>query len=123
MLKPVLTPISSEHLSSRMVLSPAVLRYTSGLRRHAIINGCLVAVTVVSGAYVAGNDAGRAFNTFPKMGDNWFPENILELTPLWKNFVENTATVQFDHRVLALSSLASIWAMYGRARSVQPHRK
>ena len=77
----------------------------------------------MSGAYVAGNDAGRAFNTFPKMGDNWFPENILELTPLWKNFVENTATVQFDHRVLALSSLASIWAMYGRARSVQPHRK
>merc|ERR1711998_709866 len=30
---------------------------------------------------------------------------------------ENTATVQFDHRVLAMSSLASITALYSHARS------
>ena len=27
-------------------------------------------------AYVAGNDAGRAYNTFPKMGDEWIPEGM-----------------------------------------------
>jgi heme a synthase len=65
---------------------------------------------------VAGNDAGRAYNTFPKMGDEWVPEGILELEPLHRNFFENTATVQFDHRVLAMSTAAAIAAMYGMAR-------
>ena len=91
------------------------LKHSAKLRRFAIVNGALVATTVVSGAYVAGNDAGRAFNTFPKMGDVWIPEEILELKPIWRNFVENTATVQFDHRVLAMTTLGSIWAMYGTA--------
>jgi cytochrome c oxidase assembly protein subunit 15 len=82
----------------------------------SIFNGALVASTVLSGAFVAGNDAGRAFNSFPKMGDNWIPDEILEINPIWRNFFENTATVQFDHRVLALSTLGSIAAMYATAR-------
>ena len=44
-----------------------------------------------SGAYVAGNDAGRAYNTFPMMGDEWIPEGMWTLQPAWRNLVENTA--------------------------------
>ncbi len=93
-------------------LSVDCLKYTGKVRKLAVFNGVLVATTVLSGAYVAGNDAGRAFNTFPKMGDDWIPDEILALRPLWRNFFENTATVQFDHRVLALTTLTSISAMY-----------
>lgn len=75
----------------------------------------LAATTVLSGAYVAGNDAGNAFNTFPMMGDQWVPDEILEMQPLWRNFFENTATVQFDHRVLALTTLTGISGMYAAA--------
>jgi cytochrome c oxidase assembly protein subunit 15 len=46
------------------------------------------------------------------MGDEWVPDEILKLQPQWRNFFENTATVQFDHRVLALTSLSSIAAMF-----------
>lgn len=96
-------------------LSSETLAFAKRSRRFALHNVALVAATVLSGAYVAGNDAGRAYNTFPKMGDDWIPEGILEMTPLWRNFVENTATVQFDHRVLALSTLAAIGLMYKSA--------
>lgn len=37
---------------------------------------------------------GHAYNTFPKMGDNWIPEDIFEMKPLLRNFFENTSLVQ-----------------------------
>eukprot|EP01041_Mallomonas_annulata_P003520 gene3521-7005_t len=97
-------------------MSSTCLQNASGLRRFAIANGILVATTVLSGAYVAGNDAGRAYNTYPDMNGEWIPTGILEMTPLWRNFFENTATVQFDHRVLALTTLGSIGVMYHNAK-------
>ena len=78
----------------------------------AALNGALVATTILSGAYVAGNDAGRAYNTFPKMDDQWVPDGLLEMEPKWRNFVENTATVQFDHRVLAMTTLAGMGVFF-----------
>lgn len=93
-------------------LAPACLKYTSKVRKLALLNGALVATTVLSGGFVAGNDAGRAFNSFPKMGDDWVPEGMMELAPWWRNLFENTATVQFDHRVLALTTITAIGAMY-----------
>lgn len=60
-------------------------------------------VTVVSGGFVAGLKAGFAFNTFPLMNGQWIPENILYMQPLWRNLFENIATVQFTHRLLAIS--------------------
>ena len=68
----------------------------------AVVNGLLVAVTVASGAFVAGNDAGRAFNTFPKMGDDWIPDEVLAMVPVWKNFFENTATVQVRTKYISI---------------------
>eukprot|EP01038_Epipyxis_sp_PR26KG_P008279 gene8279-11207_t len=93
-------------------LSSSCLKYSSKIRKLAILNAGLVATTVLSGAYVAGNDAGRAYNTFPMMNDEWIPSSILELEPKWRNFFENTATVQFDHRLLAYSTIAGIVTMY-----------
>lgn len=37
---------------------------------------------------------GHAYNTFPKMGDTWIPDDIFDLKPLIRNFFENTSTVQ-----------------------------
>ena len=56
--------------------------------------------TSFTGAFVAGLDAGLVYNSFPKMGDNWIPDDILAFVPKWINFTENPTTVQFDHRVL-----------------------
>jgi cytochrome c oxidase assembly protein subunit 15 len=58
------------------------------------------------GAYVAGLDAGFAFNTWPKMGDEWFPSATPMLEPALRNLVDNPTMVQFVHRWLA-------WAVAG----------
>lgn len=91
------------------------LDFAKKTRSSAKLNLALVAVTAMSGAYVAGNDAGRAYNTFPKMGDNWIPYEIFDIIPWWKNFFENTAMVQLNHRILALTTYTSISLMALRA--------
>jgi len=53
------------------------------------------------GAYVAGLEAGYAFNSWPKMGDEWFPAGTPMLEPWLRNFADNPIMVQFIHRWLA----------------------
>ena len=63
----------------------------------------LVFLTAMSGAFVAGMDAGLIYNTFPKMADKWIPDDMIAISPKWKNFTENPTAVQFDHRILVRS--------------------
>ena len=81
----------------------------TSLRRKAFPLAGLIAVTALSGAYVAGLDAGRAYNTFPLMDGKVVPELYWSQWEEkgWRNFFENDAAVQFDHRALALATLAS----------------
>ncbi|CAI5980766.1 unnamed protein product [Closterium sp. NIES-64] len=101
--------------------TPAQLLAAAKLRPLVHPVAMLLGVTAFSGAFVAGNDAGRAFNTFPHMGDHWVPPEILEMTPLHRNLFENTATVQFQHRVLAISTLAAVTGMWYSARKLPLH--
>mmetsp|Transcript_16584 Transcript_16584/g.34139 ORF Transcript_16584/g.34139 Transcript_16584/m.34139 type:complete len:419 (-) Transcript_16584:2113-3369(-) len=89
------------------------LRRTLRLRSGSIFLTSLTGLTIVSGALVAGNDAGRAYNTFPKMDEEWIPSEIGSLTPWYRNLKENTATVQFNHRVLGLSTAAVALGLAG----------
>ena len=55
----------------------------------------LVGVTASSGAFVAGMDAGRAYNTFPLMDGRLVPEEYWSTSlPALRNLFENTAAVQ-----------------------------
>jgi heme a synthase len=82
------------------------LRQAARLRTTSLALMGLTAITITSGALVAGNDAGRAFNTWPKMDGAWIPASILELSPWYRNSLENTATVQWTHRVLGQGTAA-----------------
>jgi len=91
----------------------------------ALALSALVFVTIMSGAFVAGLDAGLAYNTFPLMGGRLVPEAYFEFEPAWINIFENVAAVQFDHRVLAVVTVVAallFWlgirgkAITGRAR-------
>nr|KAG5714197.1 hypothetical protein BaRGS_018414 [Batillaria attramentaria] len=68
----------------------------------------LIFVTAVSGAFVAGLDAGLVYNSWPKMADKWVPDDLGSFDPKWKNIFENPTTVQFNHRHLAESTVALI---------------
>jgi len=60
---------------------------------------------VLSGGFVAGLKAGHAFNTFPLMAGQWIPPGYAVLEPFWRNVFENIPTVQFHHRLLAVTTL------------------
>ncbi|KAK7325019.1 hypothetical protein VNO77_29035 [Canavalia gladiata] len=97
------------------------VRGAAKVRKLALPISLLVGLTAVSGAFVAGNDAGHAFNSFPKMGDSWIPEDIFEMKPLIRNFFENTSTVQLDHRILAIATLISVGALWWSTRKLDIH--
>lgn len=104
----------------------------STLRRSVKGITGLVALTIVSGALVAGLDAGLIYNEFPQMGVGLTPpaselwdahysrkEDRSDLW--WRNILENPSTVQLDHRILATSTFFSIVALFLYAR--RPHLK
>jgi cytochrome c oxidase assembly protein subunit 15 len=94
----------------------------SGSSRHpwygkSLALTALTSVTIVSGGFVAGLKAGKTYNTFPMMGDDWIPPGIMALEPFWRNFFDNATTVQFDHRVLAITTLIAVAMFWYKARS------
>ncbi|KAL1520337.1 hypothetical protein AB1Y20_021927 [Prymnesium parvum] len=96
-------------LQPRADATAAPLRQVHGRMR---LLATLVGVTAVSGAFVAGMQAGLAFNTFPLMEGQIIPRGYMELEPLYRNFFESVPSVQLHHRALALTTLASVTAFW-----------
>jgi cytochrome c oxidase assembly protein subunit 15 len=68
----------------------------------------LITLTVISGGFVAGLKAGLAYNTFPLMAGKWIPPGMFTFEPVWRNVFDNVVTVQFNHRVLAITTFILI---------------
>lgn len=68
----------------------------------------VILLMICSGGFVAGTRAGFIYNTFPMMGEQWIPSQILAISPTWKNAFENPVAVQFVHRCLAALLLVLI---------------
>ncbi len=81
----------------RPIESPRRLRWVAS----ALV--ALILLQIYLGALVAGLDAGLVFNTWPAIDGSFIPDaaRLWFLHPVWKNFFENTLTVQFDHRMAA----------------------
>ena len=73
------------------------------IRAGAIGLLVLVLGQIYLGALVAGLRAGHIYNTWPLIDGAFVPDaaRLLFDVPWWRNFFENTITVQFDHRMLA----------------------
>ncbi|MBT5861425.1 MAG: heme A synthase [Gammaproteobacteria bacterium] len=118
----------SAHLSAAFLIyaymfwvAMSLLFPASGEQRHpwyrkSLAVTVLTSVTIISGGFVAGLKAGKIYNTFPLMGDDWIPPGTMALEPFWRNFFENMTTVQLDHRVLAISTFLVIIGFWVKAR-------
>jgi cytochrome c oxidase assembly protein subunit 15 len=87
-------------------------RRAGRLRGLLIGLAVLVGVTMASGGFVAGLNAGLIYNTFPLMDGRLIPDGYADMQPFAVNLFENVAAVQFDHRVLAVSTVvltAVLW--------------
>ncbi len=94
--------------------------------RPAMALATLTFITILSGGFVAGLDAGHIYNTFPLMGASVVPSEYGQLSPAWRNWFENPAAVQFNHRVLAtvvLTMAAWLWARARRASRTAGERR
>ncbi len=71
----------------------------------------IIFFTVIYGAFMAGLDAGQSFNTWPKMGDNYIPENLIFIEDRLFGFFDNSVFIHFFHRALAYLSFLTILYM------------
>lgn len=75
----------------------------------------LFAIQLWLGALTAGLRAGYAFDSWPLMGDTFFPAGTPMLAPAWRNAVDNPVVVQFLHRWFAVVAAAGLVALGVRA--------
>lgn len=97
-------------------------------RRSVVALTALVSITVLSGALVAGLDAGLIYNEFPKMGiglappsselwDKFYSRREDGSDLWWRNILENPSLVQLDHRILATTTFCAILALFAYSRT------
>ena len=91
-------------------------RGPKGLSRFSIGIACWAFLTAMSGGFVAGLDAGFAYNTFPLMDGALVPDGLYALSPWYHSAFEDILTVQFNHRVLAECLLALVGVFWLKAR-------
>jgi heme a synthase len=87
----------------------------------------LIFTTAMSGALVAGLDAGLIYNEFPYMGLGLAPPKKELFDPFyshvpdqsdlwWRNMLENPSLVQLDHRVLATTTFTAVMSLFAYTR-------
>ncbi len=106
-----------------LLLSPARTVPAAGWRRAGEALVALVGLTIAAGGFVAGLNAGLTYNTFPLMDGRLVPAGYAQLHPFVRNWFENIAAVQFDHRLLATATVAAIvclWLAGRRAALPRP---
>jgi cytochrome c oxidase assembly protein subunit 15 len=94
-------------------------------RRAAEAVILLIGLTIAAGGFVAGTRAGFTYNTFPLMDGRLVPTGYAQLHPFIRNWFENIAAIQFDHRLLAMTTIAAVllqWAAGLRAALPAPAR-
>ncbi|KZT26888.1 cytochrome oxidase assembly [Neolentinus lepideus HHB14362 ss-1] len=106
-----------------VLANPQIKRFS----RASWVLTSLVFLTALSGAFVAGLDAGLVYNEFPLMGGRLAPPANELFDPAyakdpsgsdiwWRNIFENPTTVQFDHRLLATTTYFATAALYLASR-------
>ena len=68
--------ILNHNSSNQTLKASSLFGKNTALRQLALVQAGIVGVTIISGAFVAGNDAGLDYNTWPKMLDDWVPDKV-----------------------------------------------
>lgn len=124
-------PAATQTLAKTLA-TPTLARF----RVAATALTALVFVTALSGALVAGLDAGLIYNEFPMMGIGLTPpkselfDTFYSRKPdgsdiWWRNMLENPSLVQLDHRIMAMTVCASVLSLFtysrmGRVKTALP---
>jgi cytochrome c oxidase assembly protein subunit 15 len=92
--------------------------FNKSLRNITWIIICILFFQLIYGAFMAGLHAATAAPTWPTINGNWFPASMNQLSPGWKNFIDNKITVQFIHRGFAYTLLILVIIWTAKARKI-----
>jgi cytochrome c oxidase assembly protein subunit 15 len=92
------------------LLFPSFREGNKVIFNHVLALFILVVIQIIYGAFVAGLKAGRIYNTWPKMGEQWIPESV---------FLDPGAGSQFIHRTLALIIVAFTFYIWQKGRKIK----
>ncbi len=101
------------------------------LKKVSLLFFALLIIQIIYGAFTAGyveGDAahlrpGKIFNTWPKMGNSWMPEQVSMKETLYANLFENASGIQFMHRTLAIALVlifCVLWYKSNKLKLIQP---
>lgn len=124
--------VAHERLAAHLLLAFAIFGYclwtaadlqpkpagppaSRAVRGWSLAFGIILVVQIAYGAFVAGLDAGKAFNTYPLMGGGWLPPGGWRLEPPLLNLLDNIATVQWIHRTLPVVLLIIALGLFANA--------
>ncbi len=94
-------------LLSPRVRPPAGAALSRASARALALAGWVFLVAL-SGAFVAGLHAGLIYNSFPLMDGRLLPAGLFAARPWYADPFADVTTVQFDHRLLAVTTLALV---------------
>ncbi len=80
----------------------------------------LIFLQIMSGAFVAGLDAGVIYNTWPLIDGAFIPSDIYSDPPIYPGLFEDYRIVQFNHRMLAYLVAILVGVVWFRYRRLEP---
>jgi cytochrome c oxidase assembly protein subunit 15 len=92
------------------------------LKRLAGVLPVFALAVIGAGAFVAGINAGLIYNTFPLMDGRVIPEGLYSMQPWFMSAFEDATTVQFNHRVLAITLVTLVAVTWWRGRGITQGR-
>jgi cytochrome c oxidase assembly protein subunit 15 len=95
-------------------------RVRGSLQTAPFLLMCLIFLQILSGAFVAGLDAGVIYNTWPLIDEAFIPGDIYSNPPFWPGVFEDYRIVQFNHRMIAYLVAICVGVVWWRNRQQAP---
>lgn len=89
------------------------------LRTLTLVIGVFLFFQLIYGAFMAGLHAAVYAPTWPSINGQWYPKAMDNLSPGWKNILDNRITVQFIHRGFAYILLILVMIWWAKANKIK----
>jgi len=101
------------------VNSPHIEKQFEPLIKWTSVLLFFVIIQIMYGAFTSGLHAGQFDPTYPKMGNSWIAPEVTSMTPIWRNFIDGIAGVQFIHRYNAYIVVLLVFIIWFKSRKLQ----
>jgi heme a synthase len=96
-------------------IKPDQITLSKSLKKFTLIIFCILFFQLIYGAFMAGLHTAVSAPTWPQINGQWIPDSINNISPGWKNFIDNKITIQFIHRDIAYILLIGVILWYLKA--------